>query len=285
MAKNSMDAYGAAGKTNLLLFNPEDLTIVTDEKHPLYDERVNLPLDEALVKNIMYHGVLEPVVVRKNAETGKTEVVDGRQRARACVAANKRLAARGEATHMLPAVVKRGEDSALSGMMVSTNELRQADTPMNRAKKMGRLLNMGKTEEDISVLFGISKATVKNTLGVLDCCGAVKKAVDDGKINVTAAYGLAKLPADEQKTTLAKMIAAGDGAKTKREKSRAQKEATGKKIAPSKKAIAEYREEFVQACTDSAYRDIVLPLIDYVLGDRKTPPKFPKGGEAVAAEE
>lgn len=37
MAKNSIDAYGASGKTNVLMFEPEKLHLVTDKAHPLYD--------------------------------------------------------------------------------------------------------------------------------------------------------------------------------------------------------------------------------------------------------
>jgi hypothetical protein len=39
MAKNSIDVYGASGKTNVLNFEPENLHLVTDKTHPLYDER------------------------------------------------------------------------------------------------------------------------------------------------------------------------------------------------------------------------------------------------------
>ncbi|CAM6360753.1 hypothetical protein KLMIMMO078B4_04170 [Klebsiella michiganensis] len=53
MAKNSIDAYGASGKTNVLMFEPENLHIVTDKAHPLYDERIYLPLSEAMVLNII----------------------------------------------------------------------------------------------------------------------------------------------------------------------------------------------------------------------------------------
>lgn len=31
MAKNSIDAYGASGKTNVLMFEPEKLHLVTDK--------------------------------------------------------------------------------------------------------------------------------------------------------------------------------------------------------------------------------------------------------------
>lgn len=63
MAKNSIDAYGASGKTNVLMFEPENLHIVTDKAHPLYDERVNLPIDEGMVLNIKELDVLERIIV------------------------------------------------------------------------------------------------------------------------------------------------------------------------------------------------------------------------------
>lgn len=80
MAKNSIDAYGASGKTNVLTFKPESLHLVTDKAHPLYDERIHLPISEAMVLNIMDQGVLEPIIVWKDPETGLSCVVDGRQR-------------------------------------------------------------------------------------------------------------------------------------------------------------------------------------------------------------
>ncbi|VUS25067.1 hypothetical protein [Klebsiella pasteurii] len=52
MAKNSIDVYGASGKTNVLNFEPENLHLVTDKTHPLYDERVHLPIEEGMVLNI-----------------------------------------------------------------------------------------------------------------------------------------------------------------------------------------------------------------------------------------
>ncbi len=52
MGKNSIDVYGASGKTNVLNFEPENLHLVTDKTHPLYDERVHLPIEKGMVLNI-----------------------------------------------------------------------------------------------------------------------------------------------------------------------------------------------------------------------------------------
>ncbi len=58
MAKDSKLVYGASGKTNVLMFEPEKLHLVTDKNHLLYDERINLPIDEGMVLNIKELGVL-----------------------------------------------------------------------------------------------------------------------------------------------------------------------------------------------------------------------------------
>lgn len=221
MAKNSVDAYGAAGKTNLLLFDPAALVLVTDQTSPLYDPRVHLPVDEALVLNVMHQGVLEPVIVCKNPETGSTEVVAGRQRVRAALEANLRLAAKGCALVQVPAVVRRAEGADLAGVMVSENEIRQDDTPIGRAQKMRRLMEYGKTASDLAVLFGCTAQTVKNTLALLDCSAAVRNAVEAGKVGVSHALALSKLEPSEQREKVAELAAVADASKG-RERSRRQ---------------------------------------------------------------
>jgi ParB family chromosome partitioning protein len=70
MAKNSIDAYGASGKTNVLMFEPEKLHLVTDKTHPLYDERIHLPISEAMVLNIMEQGYLSRLSSGKTRKQG-----------------------------------------------------------------------------------------------------------------------------------------------------------------------------------------------------------------------
>ena len=103
MAKNSIETYGAEGKTNLLSFDPAKLKLVTDEKHPLYDPRVDLPLSDEMVASIMLKGVVKPIIVWKDPESGETVVVDGRQRVRNAIEANKRLRKRGASIALEPA--------------------------------------------------------------------------------------------------------------------------------------------------------------------------------------
>lgn len=227
MSKNSKDAYGAEGKSNVLSFDPDNLVLVTDEASPLYDERVHLPVSEPLVLNIMHHGVLEPVLVTKNPESGETEVVVGRQRVKAAREANKRLSAQGLQTVLVPGIVRRGSPAALAAVMVSENECREDDTAMGRAKKMERLMGFGYAEERLPTVFGCSASTVKNTLALLECSAAVRTAVEKGDITVTHAYKLSKLEPAEQKAKVAELVAAGAGS-TGKAKARKQKAVVAK---------------------------------------------------------
>lgn len=135
MAKNSIDVYGASGKTNVLNFEPENLHLVTDKTHPLYDERVHLPIEEGMVLNIAELGVLEPIIVWKDPELGLTCVVVGRQRVKHTLEANKLRLKEGKDPLLVPGVVKRGSANQMAKYMVSENEIRRPDTPLGRAKK------------------------------------------------------------------------------------------------------------------------------------------------------
>ncbi|PQP06938.1 hypothetical protein C5615_38250 [Burkholderia cepacia] len=80
MSRNSIAACVAAGKRNVLFFDPDALTLITDPAHPLFDRRALLPFDEARVRNIRYRGVLETILVNRDPQTGEVVVVDGRRR-------------------------------------------------------------------------------------------------------------------------------------------------------------------------------------------------------------
>ena len=64
-SKSSVVALGASGKKDMFFFDPEKLTIVKDEKSPIFDDRGLTPAQERLVKSIMQFGVIEPVVIHK----------------------------------------------------------------------------------------------------------------------------------------------------------------------------------------------------------------------------
>ncbi|NYH21411.1 ParB/RepB/Spo0J family partition protein [Paraburkholderia bryophila] len=241
MAKNSIDAYGASGKTNVLFFDPAVLVLVVDESSPLYDPRVHLPVDEDLARNIDYQGVIEPILIQKNPETGAVEIVVGRQRVKASRLANEWRQARGVAPIQIPAIVHKGKARDALDIIVSENEVCQSDSPLGRAEKMRRLMAIGRGEDEIAVIFGCKVPTVRATLQLLECCSAVQKAVESGAVNVTHAKLLAKLTPDEQRGKVSELIAAGSSS-TGHARSRAQRAVMGDKspkIRSRKEILAE----------------------------------------------
>ncbi|MFA8403997.1 ParB/RepB/Spo0J family partition protein [Burkholderia pseudomallei] len=229
MAKNSIDVYGASGKGNVLSMDPDKLTLVTDPKHPLYDRRVHQAPNQKTVRNYRAQGVLEPVLFYKDTETGENLVIDGRRRVINARELNRQLIEAGEEPITIPAIPKRvmrDSDKSFVGMMVSTNEIREEDSPINRAEKMARMLDVGHTEDAIAVAFGVEVPTVRSALKLLDCCMAVRDAVEAEQITVSHALKLAKLSPDEQRAKVQALIDAANG-KEGHARSRAQKAVLG----------------------------------------------------------
>lgn len=259
-AKSAMPAEG------LMRFDPEELTFIDEKGHPLYDpRRVALPVMEELVLNIMVLGVLEPVLIAKDPETGKVVVVDGRQRVKAAREANKRLKKQGSPLVKVPCIMKKAAPGRLAGMMAGTT-IRQDETPLGRAENMAKMRDLGTPEEEIAVFYGVSLPTVKNHLSLLVASAPVRNAVEAGKIGTTAAYKLAKLEPEEQKKRLAEAIEAAEGATTKREKSRARNKAVDS--GPKMRRRGEIEELLA-----SADNGLVKSVLKWVLGLRERAPK------------
>ena len=118
-------------RLNAFGMDPMDLTVIGHDTedgpdHPLYDERVKLPIDDAMVMNIASLGVREPIIVRKNGDA--VEVVDGRRRVLHARVANELLAKKGEPLITVPAMLAKGDACLMEQVAISLNEIRvQAD--------------------------------------------------------------------------------------------------------------------------------------------------------------
>jgi len=241
-SKSSVVALGANGKGDRFHFDPEKLTIVKDEESPIFDDRGLTPAQERLVKSIMHFGVIKPIIIHKNPETGDIEVVDGRKRTLACREANRRLVAAGQEPKEIDAIVRRGDDDTLMGVMIAAN-IYEPETFMNRAKKMQAYLGRGMTEEQTSVTFGCSVAVVKSTVAVLDATAAVRQAAEREQISLTEAGRLAKMEPEEQRKKLAKLLVEAPRAKGK---TRRQDSARAREILGGGEPVARKKSELTE---------------------------------------
>lgn len=150
-----------ARRSDCLWLDPDELLLITDKSHPLYDERVEEPVDERLKANILYkmQGVLEPVIICRI--NGDPAIVDGRRRTKAARAANQELREQGAEPIQIPCMLKRGDGNDLFGMSIAMNEQRRDDAVAAKSAKLIRLLNQGHSHEDAAQVFGVSVSTIR----------------------------------------------------------------------------------------------------------------------------
>lgn len=196
-------------RSDCLWFNPDDLVLVTDKDSPYYDPRVELPVNDSLVSNILHdrQGVLEPVIITKDGTS--PIVLAGKQRVKAAVKANQLLKSAGEDPMKVPCLQKKGDESTLYGITLSENENRVEDSMVEKAKKLQRYYNFGGSAKEAAAIFGVSLQAIKIWEKLLDLSSTVIKAIEAGEIAASAAVKLASLPKSEQGEKLKEIISKG----------------------------------------------------------------------------
>jgi ParB family transcriptional regulator, chromosome partitioning protein len=189
-------------------YDPTTLVIVgldrDEESSPLNDERSEWAVDEAMVRNIMVYGIQQPVLIRK--EAGTTYVVDGRQRVKAARVAAQRQDESGEFATKVPCIEVTGDDSRVTGIMISTNEIRQDDDVLTKAAKASRLFDMVGDKEEVALAFGKSTKTIDNWTKLLAADPAVHAAIREGKISASVGITLSSKSRQEQIVALDQIL-------------------------------------------------------------------------------
>lgn len=267
-----------ASRGNLYRFDPSALVVVGHDtkdgpEHELYDERVNLPLDDMMIVNFMAIGVKQSITVRKNPATGKGEVVDGRRRVLHAREANKRLKKLGEPLLTVPGILESGSEEHMQETAIALNEIRVDDPITVKIAKCERLLaRNGGDHKAAAVTFGVTTATIKNWVKVSELAPKVRKAVDRGEISASAAAQLHSLEKEAQVAELEKLTAEADkkstkkGGKRKKVSAKKAKKAAGKKTAIGKRVLMKLitDEELSAKVDPSIVFGIKLALGEYV---------------------
>jgi ParB family transcriptional regulator, chromosome partitioning protein len=191
-------AIEGATRSNIFYVDPGQLTLVTDKLHPLYDPRVNNPVNPLFVESMAANGWVGGVVmVRKNGDL--IEVEDGRQRVKTAIEANKLR----DQPFKIPVQAVRDDDNEAFRSMVLMNGFRTEDVPSVVAEKIHRFIQLGNSEKNAAVVFGLSLGSIKNYLKLRDASSNVRKAVDGERVSLNDALKLTELTREEQDKALA----------------------------------------------------------------------------------
>lgn len=179
-----------------------------DVAHPLYDPRLDkIDISDEEVANTDAFGVIEAIEIAKYDEVAT--VVNGRTRIRRARLVNIARKKRGEPALKVNAILVRGDDTRLMGVMLTANALRHVDDPLTVIENARRYQARGVAIEDISIVFGKSVSTIKQLLAYDEnATPEVKAAVEAGAISQSAGAELARArDPEKQREALTSLIA------------------------------------------------------------------------------
>jgi ParB/RepB/Spo0J family partition protein len=148
-----------------------------------------------LVDSIRLEGVLSPITVRQmtDPETGQKyySLVDGLHRFNA---------AQDAGLEEMPIVILTADDAKVLELQFMANIHKVETRPVEYSKQLSRILsnNPLMTQSELGVKLGMSPTYIAARLGLVKLAENVSTLVDDGTINLSNAYVLAKLPPEEQ---------------------------------------------------------------------------------------
>ena len=183
--------------TQLVQINPR--TVRNNPKQPRrHFEEEHL---QELAQSIRNDGVLEPVVVRL-AEDGEYELISGERRVRASVLAD---------LEFVPAICRQVADSDLLRLGIIENVQREDLNPIELGQAYAQLISeMNCTQDELAAIVGKKRATIANTMRLLQLPEDIRQHVISGALTMGHARALLALDSEsEQRRACRKIIEGG----------------------------------------------------------------------------
>ena len=193
MGDNTLDAKSGVGE----LIRISDIEPRRDQPRKTFERE---PL-EVLADSIASCGVLQPIIVRENADVAGTyEIIAGERRWRAA-----KMAGLSE----IPAVVFDGDELKAAQVALIENIQREDLNPVEEAMGYGALIErFGLTQDQVAKQVGRNRSTVANMLRLLDLPDEVLEMLRAGDLTVGHARPLLALESEEQMVDVANRIVA-----------------------------------------------------------------------------
>lgn len=153
---------------------------------------------EELSESIRAHGVLQPLLVRKDGDG--YEIIAGERRYQA-----SKIAGLEE----VPVVIKDVDDQEMLQLALIENLQRSDLNPIEEAKGYRQLIKAsGMTQETLSKAVSKSRSTITNSLRLLDLPQRVQDLLFEGKLTAGHARAILAVPFEEQRIRLAEKVVA-----------------------------------------------------------------------------
>jgi len=156
-----------------------------------------------LVESIRQKGVLNAISVRElpaNADGSKQVSADGNPLYALVDGLHRFYAAQDAGLTEIPALICTFGQAEMLEAQIEANIHKKETRPIEYTRAIQRLmaLNPTRTVNDQASRLGKSSAWLKERLGLMKLADKVQELVNDGKIVISNAYALAKLPVEEQ---------------------------------------------------------------------------------------
>lgn len=149
-----------------------------------------------LVDSIRVHGIIQPLIVRRNRDL--FELIAGERRWRA---------AREVGLAEAPVIIREASDQEVLELALIENLQREDLNPMEESLAFTRLAReFGLKQEDIAQKVGKSRASVANSMRLLDLAPEIQAWVAHGRISVGHAKVLLSLKSHEEQLQIADAI-------------------------------------------------------------------------------
>src|SRR5215813_2188005 len=151
---------------------------------------------EELALSIRHNGIIQPLVVRRNAE--RFQLIAGERRWRAAQRAG---------LHRVPCIIKEVPDESVLELSLIENIQREELNPIEEANAFKNLLDTRElTQEELAQRVGKDRSSISNSLRLLKLPPEIQRLVEEDKLTMGHARALLSIESTEEQLAIAREI-------------------------------------------------------------------------------
>ncbi len=157
---------------------------------------------QELADSIREHGIIQPLIVSQDLDTGTYILIAGERRLRAAQLAG---------LDMVPVIIRQVSDQERLELALIENVQREDLNPLETAEAYHQLVEQFQLkQEEIAIRVGKNRATIANTLRLLNLSEQARKALAEGKISEGHARTILSLSTAQAQNAALQTIIAHD---------------------------------------------------------------------------